>query len=189
LPKLYKLDAAAIVRMHELITGDPPMKVRTAAHQVVRELGYEGRLETHEERLRRRYRNLRDRKELPSGSGIDATRRFVRQAYAAREEDRARVAKELAAKEQEANALGIDISEPDLSALLQRLDQERSKLQFFLYGGAEVTAGLMIAKHRLPEEADAEIVSSAAQFQALKKELKLVEEIRRLRDFAVALGQ
>ena len=165
------------------------MKIRPAARQAAQDLGLEGDLDSHEERLRKLYRALRKKGALPGAlpastveSAAEELRQYSRAAYAGREERRRQLGEELVAKEREAEALGLDISERDLLPLLGRLRTEKEQLDTFIFGGVDFAIGTLMEKGLSADQAEAEIETRAARFPQVKEELEVVKRIWKLRE-------
>jgi len=179
-------DAATIRRMVELRTANPSMKVRAAAREAAKQLGLKGQQGTIEDRLRHKYAELEAAGELPvPESSPDFVRRYIQDAYAARAARQATLRDELAAKEQEAIALGLQVPSKDLLVFLRVLESEMLRAEIYARGSADIVTALMMEEHLSATEADARYVALREGYELLKKQVEVVSAIYEKR---LALG-
>jgi hypothetical protein len=170
--------------MVELIAASPSLGVRGAAREAARQLGLPGQLSTHEDRLKKKYAKLRDAEQLPAvpeDAVLAIAGRYIREAYAAREAGMQRLKDELAAMEQEAVALGFDISDPDLDPLIQELGREVDRFDLVAGGDLGMAVGILMERRLPVEAAVAEYELARTRSKQLKKGLELLLEIRHRR--------
>jgi hypothetical protein len=172
--------------MVQLVAGDPPLKVRAAAREATKRLRLPGNPDTHEERLRSKFRRLGVDGDLPPVQGpLDRAKAEIRHVYAAREEARVQRREQLAAREKEAELLGLaaDIARrEDLSAFLKRLELEMEGLELYARDSS-VLVPLLMEQCATAEEAEARLTANVERFHQLQKQVEVVRDIHNLRTF------
>jgi hypothetical protein len=190
LPKKRLDDDRAIQLMVELLAADPSLKgsVRAAAREAAKRLRLPGKLITNEDTLRRKYRRLRDTEKLPIfQSRTDRMRAEVlaeiREAFASRDAAIVQRREQLAAKEQEAASLGLDLgADEDLSTFLRSLEQEMESLEVYARD-KRVVVQIMLDQYRSAAEAEAKLLADEKRFNLLQKQVAVVRTVRELRLF------
>lgn len=171
-------DSATIRRMVELRTANPAMKVRAAAREAAKQLGLRGQQGTIEDRLRHKYAELEAAGELPLvESSPDFIRKYMQDAYASHAVRLARLREELAAKEQEAIALGFHVPSQDLLVFLRVLEAEMEGTEIYARGPADIVTALMMEKRLSATDADAQYVALRERHEMLKRQVEIVRAI------------
>jgi hypothetical protein len=179
-------DSLAIRRMVELRTANPRMKLRAAAREAARQVGLIGQGTTVEDRLRHKYAELEAAGNLPVlESSPDFVRRYMQDAYASRAARQATLREELAAKEQEAVALGLQVPSENLLVFLTVLEHEKESAEIYARGSGEIVTALMMENRLSAAEADARYVALREGYELLQKQVEIVRAIYEKR---LALG-
>jgi hypothetical protein len=179
-------DSAAIQLMVQLLGADPSLTIRAAAREATKRLRLPGNPKTHEERLRRKFRRLRVAEKLPAFQRpLDRAKAEIRETYAAREAVRAQRTEQLAAREKEAELLGLaaDIDRrEDLSAFLKRLELEMEGLELYARDSS-LLVPLLMEQCPTTEEAEEKLAANVERFHLLQKQVEVVRDIHNLRTF------
>jgi exonuclease VII small subunit len=142
-----------------------------------------GNPEAHYQRIRSKYRRLRERGELPKPSlerNIDA----LKDAFRRRAEVIEQARRELADAEQRVRSLGLDLDQ-DLDNLSVILRNKRASLQDLLNDPAEWQAARLFSQGlRDPDEAARYIRECHQQIQTLDSQIEALSHFRRLRDIS-----
>jgi hypothetical protein len=176
-------DRAAITLMVELLATGSSTKLREVAREAAKRLRLPGELLTHEERLRKKYCRRRDAGLLPVfQSRTDRMIAAIREADASRKATIAERQEQLAAAEQEAASLGLDLGvEEDLSVFLKTLEQEMERLEFYARDKGVVVQVLL--DRYTAAEAEAKLLADEKRFNLLQKQVAVVRTVRELRMF------
>ncbi|HVT60980.1 MAG TPA: hypothetical protein VHR45_21635 [Thermoanaerobaculia bacterium] len=171
-------DSLAIRRMVELRTANPRMKLRAVAREAARQLGLIGQRATIEDRLRHKYAEQEKAGHLPAvESSPDFVRSYMQDAYASRAAREARLREDLAAKEEEAIALGLRLPPKDLLVYLRVLEGEKENTEIYARGSAEIVTALLMEKGLSAAEADTRYLAIQERYQQLEKEVEVVRAI------------
>ena len=172
--------------MVELRASNPKLSLRAAAKEAARQLGLKGQPVSHLERLRKKFAAMEEAGTLPvHESNVDRKRRLIKEAIVARAAWKAGLRVQLAAREQEATALGFDPGQKDLLGLLLLLRNELEACEMNLFGSADVAIDNYLSLGLSPAEADARFLALVKRHGQVKKEVEVLEAIRNLR---AALG-
>ena len=168
--------------MVNLLDVDPSLGVRGAAAKAA--AGMQGKLSTHVERLRRQYRKLQRRGQLPKPqSGVDRNDE-LRKLFRLRDAQREDARRKLADAENEAESLGLKLAGENLVALTRHLENVISSLELLKLMTPEALFSTYI--NRGIDDAEKAIAAHDAEvgaLPALEKKLEVLRTIRRLRFF------
>jgi hypothetical protein len=175
-------DRAAITLMVELLATGFSTSLREVAQEAAKRLRLPGKLLTHEERLRKKYCRQREAGLLPMfQGGTDRLVSETQEAFASRAAAIAERQEQLAAAEQEALLLGLNLDvEEDLSVFLKTLEQEMEGLATYRRDRGMVVQ-LMLDQYRTPAEAKARLLADEERFNELQKQVAVVRTVRELR--------
>jgi hypothetical protein len=171
--------------MVELLADDPSLGIRGAAATAAK--GTKGSRDhaTNIERLRKKYSKLLKSGELPKGGEAGRTARKVdriRELFRQNDEYVEKRNHELALKEAEAEAIGVDLSQENLRSVLREFQLSLKDLEVLVEQPIESALNVMMAEGISdPEAAVARYVEAEMQYKALKGKVEYLLELRRLR--------
>ncbi len=179
-----KDDPTAIQRMVNMLAADPSLSVRAAANAV-------GTHATNAERLRKRYRTLKRKGQLPSeeteASRLALRADAIREMYAQRANRLENMTKDLADAEKKAKALKLDTSPASLAAQIHNLEAAREVLETLAHSSPDVAYDLLVHQGVTdPEQAIQTIAEAPETLKSLAEKIDVLKKIYRLRP---ALGQ
>lgn len=168
----------AILKMRELLESGQLKSERRAAKAAEASLGLpRGTWES----LRKSYAARRNAGTLPAiESRTDVTKRMIREGIVARERWKEGLRAQLATKEEEAAALGLNITGiKDWSVLLRSMRHERDQYVMQVHS-PDVALNTALEKGLTADEADAWFSDLTVRYEKIKKVLEILEAIEKL---------
>jgi hypothetical protein len=173
--------------MVDLLADDPSLEIRALAAIVAR--GWKGTLSTHVERLRKKYRKLRDSGQLPSGgtaARAERTATAIRDLY---QQDSARVRDartQLEEAERAAEALGLNLNglPGHLHKTLRDLHDESQSLENLTEQPTEWMVASLMGRGFGAEEAVAAYHEAVERRRVLALQIEALTKVRNLRSMA-----
>jgi hypothetical protein len=174
-----KKESKAVQRLVDLLAIDPSKFCRTVRKVVVE---MKGDPKTDYERLRKKYRRLEKRGQLPEpSSSIDQKADAVVAAYHRRIARIEKAQRDLVVAKRAAEALGLDLGNVDIEGLCTLLRNRCSGLKAFLDEDPEVQMNTLISERIFdPQEAAKQLRKSAEEIQLLEQQILAMDEVRRL---------
>lgn len=177
-------DEIAIQQMVDLLAVDPSLGVEGAAAIAAR--GMKGKLSTHIERLRKKYRKRKRAGTLPkAATWLERREADLREYLRIRKDDIVSAKRLLVDTEREAESLGVDTSREDLFEYTQVLAGRKEHLQMITRDSL-VFAGSWFVDQGLtdPDAAVSRLRQAAEELEQIEKQIDVIRRLRTLRSMA-----